>query len=462
VEAVVLSRDLEMLRKMREAVEKIADGRPDGQHSGAIDNDNWMRAHASGIAANCLEGAGCRFGRPICPISQLPPEVLADQSRAQVDAGSLAGDAAAAVQAAARLREFADAITAPRRDADGIASALSAWQEAFVSELHRLMQMANPRPLNVEKIPTPSASIWPARSISRRANIFMHSTIEPRGTCGIGQHFGHLSKTWKPAWLPCPARRRSPASPRTSIHSTQSIQRAFYHADRVRPGLDLHFGADRLAEHRAHADRRERAGAGPADAGGLDGLMGASWNFANFFGLPILIGAGHEYGVFLIHRYREALHDPRASGVAGPADRALFLCAYVTCSSFGFFCSSAATSASRARPGMALGTLCIYLARIRSSARCSPGGWKLVAPASSRPRMGSKRSETSRALRAASESPSAYLSRRSPVARPSRPCKRRPTDKKLKIERFLTSTAFHTGETPVHWESVETNSAVTL
>ena len=35
-----------------------------------------------------------------------------------------------------------------------------------------------------------------------------------------------------------------------------------------------------------------------------------SWNFANFFALPILIGAGHEYGVFMVHRYREAAARP--------------------------------------------------------------------------------------------------------------------------------------------------------
>ena len=41
------------------------------------------------------------------------------------------------------------------------------------------------------------------------------------------------------------------------------------------------------------------------------GYFGVTWNFANFFGLPILIGAGHEYGVFMVHRYLEARRDPR-------------------------------------------------------------------------------------------------------------------------------------------------------
>ena len=62
-----------------------------------------------------------------------------------------------------------------------------------------------------------------------------------------------------------------------------------------------------------------------------------SWNFANFFGLPILIGAGHEYGVFMVHRYREARHDPRRVwGRWDVSDKALLLCAIVTSFCFGF------------------------------------------------------------------------------------------------------------------------------
>ncbi|MDB5301613.1 MAG: putative protein export rane protein SecD/SecF family, partial [Phycisphaerales bacterium] len=99
---------------------------------------------------------------------------------------------------------------------------------------------------------------------------------------------------------------------------------------------------------------------------GLMGLLGVSWNFANFFGLPILIGAGHEYGVFMIHRYRETVLDPRRVWrFWDVSDRALLLCAYVTSSSFGFFW---AISEHRGLKSlglvMALGTGCIYLATI--------------------------------------------------------------------------------------------------
>jgi len=96
------------------------------------------------------------------------------------------------------------------------------------------------------------------------------------------------------------------------------------------------------------------------------GKLGVSWNFANFFGLPILIGAGHEYGVFLIHRYRETVRDPRRVWrFWDVADRALLLCAYITSSSFGFFW---AISEHRGLKSlglvMALGTACIYLSAI--------------------------------------------------------------------------------------------------
>src|SRR4030095_4435722 len=85
-----------------------------------------------------------------------------------------------------------------------------------------------------------------------------------------------------------------------------------------------------------------------------------------FFGLPILIGAGHEYGVFLVHRYREALRDRRRVWRRWDvADRGLLLCAYVTCSSFGFFWAMAHHRGLRSLGMvMTVGTLCIYLAGV--------------------------------------------------------------------------------------------------
>jgi len=99
---------------------------------------------------------------------------------------------------------------------------------------------------------------------------------------------------------------------------------------------------------------------------GLMGLLHAKWNFANFFALPILIGAGHEYGVFMVHRYREACHDPRRAWIGWDiSDRALLLCAFVTSTSFGFFWLFAHHQGLRSLGlVMALGTACIYLATL--------------------------------------------------------------------------------------------------
>jgi predicted RND superfamily exporter protein len=90
-----------------------------------------------------------------------------------------------------------------------------------------------------------------------------------------------------------------------------------------------------------------------------------SWNFANFFALPILIGAGHEYGVFMVHRYRETLHDPRRVWRTWDvSDRALLLCGIVTSASFGFLIAAKHHGLASLGWVMAVGTACIYLATL--------------------------------------------------------------------------------------------------
>jgi predicted RND superfamily exporter protein len=96
----------------------------------------------------------------------------------------------------------------------------------------------------------------------------------------------------------------------------------------------------------------------------LMGFFNTSWNFANFFGLPILIGAGHEYGVFMVHRYLEAAKYPRRTWRGWDvSDRALLLCAFITSSSFGFFWLLAQHRGLKSLGlVMGLGAACIYLA----------------------------------------------------------------------------------------------------
>jgi uncharacterized protein len=90
-----------------------------------------------------------------------------------------------------------------------------------------------------------------------------------------------------------------------------------------------------------------------------------SWNFANFFALPILIGAGHEYGVFMVHRYKETLHDPRRVWrFWDVSDRALLLCGIVTSCSFGFMVRAQHHGLQSLGWVMGVGTACIYLAAV--------------------------------------------------------------------------------------------------
>jgi predicted RND superfamily exporter protein len=149
-------------------------------------------------------------------------------------------------------------------------------------------------------------------------------------------------------------------------HSTASIQQAFYHATAY--ALILIFMLVlidlRNITHTLIAVSVLALGLPMLVA--VMGLKGESWNFANFFGLPILIGAGHEYGVFMMHRYREAIHNPRRVWRRwDPADRALLLCAFVTCSSFGFFWLMSSHKGLKSLGWvMMVGTLCIYLAAV--------------------------------------------------------------------------------------------------
>jgi predicted RND superfamily exporter protein len=150
-------------------------------------------------------------------------------------------------------------------------------------------------------------------------------------------------------------------------HSTASIRSSFYRATFYALGLILLLVWIDLRDVRHTLLAVSVLGLGLPMLVGLMGLFRVDWNFANFFGLPILIGAGHEYGVFMLHRYRESLRDPRGKGWPrwDVADAALLLCAFVTSSCFGFFFLLAHHRGLKSLGlVMALGTVCIYLATV--------------------------------------------------------------------------------------------------
>jgi predicted RND superfamily exporter protein len=148
--------------------------------------------------------------------------------------------------------------------------------------------------------------------------------------------------------------------------STRSIESAFYESTAYALTLILVLVYIDLRNLRQTLAAVSVLALGLPMLAAIMGYFGIAWNFANFFGLPILIGAGHEYGVFLVHRYREALHDPRRVWrFWDVSDRGLLLCAYVTCTSFGFFWAIAHHRGLQSLGlVMTVGTACIYLAAI--------------------------------------------------------------------------------------------------
>jgi len=356
-EAVVLSGDLDVLRKVRDAVRSVpAVGRTESILD-AYDNRAFLVAHASELPK-------IKWTTPtgIEP-ADLPD--LAAHARGLADHLAAAGGADAA-SAAQSLREFANEIASAKADQAATAAALSAWQDVFVEQLKRLMAMLNPPPLQVSNIP---------RSIREH----LASTVDqPKGQYVYALYIEPKEDLWKRDNLERFVTQVEASvaaiggAPRVTgiapdiYHSTAAIERAFYQATAyslvlifVLVLIDL-----RSLPHTLIAVSVLALGLPMLVA--LMGLFKVSWNFANFFALPILIGAGHEYGVFMMHRYKEAVHNPRRVWRRrDPADRALLLCAFVTCSSFAFFWALGHHKGLKSLGlVMALGTLCIYLATI--------------------------------------------------------------------------------------------------
>jgi len=363
-EAVVLSDDLDMLRKVRDAVQPAPTVASTDSFLTAIDNAAWLRTHASEFPKiDWTE-----------PTKIRPTDLTALAGKARALANHLNPESKSttsspdpiAAQAAGSLRKFADAITDPKANAEKIAQALSAFQDTFVGELKQLLAIINPPTPKLEDIP-PTLREHLASTIDQPLGKPLYALyIEPAKDLWQRENLSQFMQDVEGRVASIPN-----APPVTGIasdiyHSTASIERAFYQATAyalilivVLVFIDLRNVKETLIAVSVLA-------LGLPMLVALMGLMHVSWNFANFFGLPILIGAGHEYGVFMMHRYKEAIHDPRRVWRRwDPADRALFLCAFVTCSSFGFFwLMSNHLGLKSLGLVMAVGTLCIYLAAI--------------------------------------------------------------------------------------------------
>jgi predicted RND superfamily exporter protein len=354
--AVALSKDPAMLRKIRAAVESSPVVANTDSILTAEDNLRWLQEHQKDLPKIAWSDPE--------PVGTADLEALAAKARTLADrldrtAPGLGAKAVAdRKDTAASLRAFAKKVA--EANPEQAASRLSEWERAFVAELKGVIGQFTPAPLDLAKVPrelrnhlvaddgTYALYINPKNDLWDRHELKRFVTDVNNRVAAVP---GHPDITG--------------IAPNV-YYTTDEVRGSFYRATLYALILIVVLVLIDLKNIPQTFIAISVLGLGLPMLVGLMGLLGVSWNFANFFGLPILIGAGHEYGVFMIHRYRETVLDPRRVWrFWDVSDRALLLCAYVTSSSFGFFW---AISEHRGLKSlglvMALGTGCIYLATI--------------------------------------------------------------------------------------------------
>ena len=350
-EAVVLSKDLPTLARVRSAVETAPTVAGTDSLLEAMENAQWLRQHAA----------------PLTKIDWIDPAPVATDDLTRIAARSRALAArcvkelppAEGSRAAESFKTFAGLLeSAAAGDSRDVTDALSAWQLAFDNELKHLLGQFNPPPLELKNVPEQLRTHW----VSGEGDYALY--ITPKENLWDRDKLQAFVRDVESRVATVPG---APAATGIAIdiyYTSAAIQKSFYQATCYSLALIFLLVLIDLKNLRHTLIAVSVLGLGLPMLVALMGALGVSWNFANFFGLPILIGAGHEYGVFMIHRYREALHDRRRVWPRwDPADRALLLCAFVTSSSFGFFWAISRHQGLKSLGlVMALGTACVYVA----------------------------------------------------------------------------------------------------
>ncbi|MGD0137520.1 MAG: MMPL family transporter [Tepidisphaeraceae bacterium] len=346
--SVALSKDIDQLRRVRAAVAGLPVVASTDSLLNAQDNAAWLRQHAAEVPS-------IDWTAPT-PVQATDLSAISQKSRdlARVFERSNSG-------AARTLGQFADDLDHLSGDGAKLAAAqLSDWQRIFVAEVRELIDGFQPGSPDLAAVPRQMRNhyvsddgeyalyIYPAKDLWNDANLHEFvNTVETAvaKTSGAPHVTGIATDVY---------------------HTVDAVHRAFFQSTIY--ALVLIFALV-LLDFRRLAPTLAAISVlamGLPMLVALMGLFGASWNFANFFGLPILIGAGHEYGVFLVHRYLEAKNHPRRAWRRWDvSDRALLLCAYITSTSFGFFWLLAQHRGLKSLGlVMALGIACIYLAAL--------------------------------------------------------------------------------------------------
>jgi hypothetical protein len=349
--AVELSTDLDLLGRVRDAVATSPVVASTESLLNARDNQRWLHQQAARLPK-------IDWVMPD-PVKAAQLGGIADAARAM--AKKLAAAKIGAGDISKSLDEVADMIdhaTASRREQ--MAAQLTAWQKAFVQRLQQTWSQYDPPPLDTAALPAELRKHYISDDGMMALYIYPKGDLWQQGQ--ITQFVTDIEKR---------IAQVNGAPPPTGIainiyHSTDSIRMAFYHATTYALILIVLLVWFDLRDVRLTLLAVSVLALGLPMLVGMMGLLDVRWNFANFFALPILIGAGHEYGVFLVHRYVEARLDRRRVWKAWDvSDRALLLCAFVTTSSFAYFWLMGHHEGLRSLGlVMAMGTVSIYLSAV--------------------------------------------------------------------------------------------------
>ncbi len=364
--AVVVSKSLAQLAPIQAALNKAAAGStsPVLSTSSLLDAAPKQKYLATHNAT--LRNIPWSNPAPVTPsnlhaIAQAADALAAIWSKQAAHAAP--ATAASAKTTAATLRQIAariNAATPPQQDI--LAHQLSRWQHHFSQSLQSLAAMLTTGPLDIYRLPHQVSRHF--LSADGDYALYIYPRFDLWNQSRLRQFVATVQGTaQKPGLVPSHVDLTGIAI--QLYHSTESIRAAFMQTTILALLVVIFLVYLDLGSLGRTAMTVSVLALGLPMLVGIMGLLGLKWNFANFFAMPILIGAGHEYGVFMMHRYREAEHNPRRIWrFWDVSERALLMCAFVTCSSFGFLGLSRDRGIASLGIIMALGIACIYLSAI--------------------------------------------------------------------------------------------------
>lgn len=364
--AVVVSKSLAQLAPIQAALNKAAlsSTSPVLSTSSLLDampKQKYLAAHTTALRAISWSKPVPVIAGDLHAIGQAAA-ALAELWSKQV-AHATPVTAAATMQTAATLRKFAaDLNVADVTQQAILARQLSRWQDKFSQTLRASAAMLTPGPLDIARVP--KQVIRHYLSADGDNALYIYPRFDLWDQSRLRQFVTTLQGTPQTPGL-VPSHVDLTGIAIQLYHSTESIRAAFMQTTVMALLVVIFLVYVDLGSLGRTAMTVSVLALGLPMLVGVMGLLGLKWNFANFFAMPILIGAGHEYGVFMMHRYREAEHNPRRIWrFWDVSERALLMCAFVTCSSFGFLGLSRDRGIASLGIIMALGIACIYLSAI--------------------------------------------------------------------------------------------------